>query len=416
MQAQLDMGRAAANWYKTHYPMSRDKAMCERVQRIGQALVARLEPKAFPYEFNVVADPVINACAYPGGFLFFNEGLLSRFHDDSALACVIAHEIIHAAHRHAARAEDKMLVVGLIALMTAIATKDANVANRMMVLTRLSYSREDEYDADLSGIELVWLAGYDPVCGQDVMKLFTQLDKGNTTPDYLRTHPRPTDRLRAMQKRCAALAKRTRPVSAQPQAAPPPIASKELVGDIGKSVPIDSPWFPLGVGIFWIYSVTGTGGESQYKVCVAAVIPTEKGTLYRLETTIAGKVISSQVMTTKTEVWRRSQLTTPDSPWKLDSLFDVPPEGLTIDGYIYSLVGLETIDLPCGRFSNARHIRRTGGTPAQTLDYWFAENVGLVKRACLETGITETLARYIMMEKQSSAPDAGGAGLQGGSR
>src|SRR5690348_8978540 len=66
-QKEIELGREAAREVEKQIPLSRDRAMQERVQRIGRALVESLPQKAYPYEFKVLASPDINAFSLPGG-------------------------------------------------------------------------------------------------------------------------------------------------------------------------------------------------------------------------------------------------------------------------------------------------------------------------------------------------------------
>src|SRR5439155_14616378 len=99
-KSEIDLGREAARLVEHNIPLSRDGAMQERVKRIGSALIETLPVKAYPYEFKVLAASEFNAFALPGGFMYVNEGLLTRLPDDNAVAFVMAHELAHTSHRH----------------------------------------------------------------------------------------------------------------------------------------------------------------------------------------------------------------------------------------------------------------------------------------------------------------------------
>jgi len=71
------------------------------VRRVGNKL-AKYADKKLPYEFHVLNDSVPNAWALPGGKISINRGLLAELKDESELAAVLSHEIVHAG-RHLLR-------------------------------------------------------------------------------------------------------------------------------------------------------------------------------------------------------------------------------------------------------------------------------------------------------------------------
>jgi len=154
-QHEIELGRQVAREVERQEPLSTDKTVQQRVQRIGSALVEALDPKVYPYEFKVLAKPDVNAFALPGGFIYIYEGLLSRVPDDDALAFVMAHEMAHAAHRHWAKHTGKMRGVGVLGSLVSILAKDTSgmIGSLAAGLMSLKYSRSEEDDADATGIE-----------------------------------------------------------------------------------------------------------------------------------------------------------------------------------------------------------------------------------------------------------------------
>ncbi|MHB0911871.1 MAG: M48 family metalloprotease [Armatimonadota bacterium] len=371
--------------------LSKDKALQERVNRIGQSLVKQLDNVMYPYEFNVVADPEINAFALPGGFLFFNEGLLNKFPDDDALSYVIGHELTHSAHRHTANTFKKTDLISFLGTLASLAIDDDKgiLAGAVTVVSYLSYSREHERDADWTGIRLAWLAGYDPKGSSEVLKEFIKLEGDDGGPKFLRTHPPSKDRLKHAEEEYAELAKESRP--SRPVEALPVVDLASVAGDLKDLLPKPNSYFPLAPGNEWTYSVSGLGGETSYTVRVLGAIPAAGGDVYRVETFLGGKDILCQMLTTESDVWRRSRPTVPASPWRLDCLLDADSDPVSIGDETYTVLRLEEVSVPCGDFSGVLHVRKSGGV---TVDMWYAPKVGLLKRSCTETGVTETLIGY----------------------
>src|SRR5215510_882694 len=76
------------------------------VSGVGEKLAAVADRK-LPYEFVVLNSSVPNAWALPGGKIAVNRGLLTELQSESELAAVLGHEVVHAAARHGAKAQER---------------------------------------------------------------------------------------------------------------------------------------------------------------------------------------------------------------------------------------------------------------------------------------------------------------------
>jgi predicted Zn-dependent protease len=98
------------------------------VNEVGQKLAAASDQvtvteRQLPYEFKVLNSSVPNAWALPGGKIAVNRGLLTELNNEAELAAVLGHEIIHAAARHGAQAQERgtLLQGGLVAAQLGMA-------------------------------------------------------------------------------------------------------------------------------------------------------------------------------------------------------------------------------------------------------------------------------------------------------
>lgn len=157
------------------------------VNEVGQKLAAVADRK-LPYEFVVLNNPVPNAWALPGGKIAVNLGLLTELKSESELAAVLGHEIVHAAARHGAKAQERgtLLQVGLAAAQigAAIGDVDASVANLALQgagvgaqLIQTKYGREQELESDQYGMKYMKLAGYDPQGAVTLQETFVRLSE-----------------------------------------------------------------------------------------------------------------------------------------------------------------------------------------------------------------------------------------------
>src|SRR5438105_1881436 len=122
-----------------------DPIISEYVNRLGQNL-ARNSDVNFPVSFKVIESDEINAFTLPGGYVFVNTGLMKLTANEAELASAMAHEIAHAAPRHATRQARRShsfnigsIPLALLAAIAGMAARQrAGVASPMAILR---YSR-----------------------------------------------------------------------------------------------------------------------------------------------------------------------------------------------------------------------------------------------------------------------------------
>ena len=157
------------------------------VSSIGQKLGA-VSDRKLPYEFVVLNNSVPNAWALPGGKIAVNRGLLTELRSESELAAVLGHEIVHAAARHGAKAQERgTLLQGALAVATigaAVGGADQNVAGLIVQgaglgaqLVQTKYGRDQELEADQYGMKYMKSAGYDPWGAVTLQESFVRLSK-----------------------------------------------------------------------------------------------------------------------------------------------------------------------------------------------------------------------------------------------
>jgi predicted Zn-dependent protease len=124
----------------------------------------------------------------PGGKIALNVGLLTELKNEAELAAVLGHEIVHAAARHGAKAQERgtLMQVGLAAAQigAAISDVDANVANLALQgagvgaqLIQQKYGREQELESDEYGMKYMKLAGYDLQGAVTLQETFVRLSE-----------------------------------------------------------------------------------------------------------------------------------------------------------------------------------------------------------------------------------------------
>ncbi len=182
-----------------------DENLQNYVNQIGQRMARVCHRPDLSYYFAAVEEEGANAIAVPGGYVFITKGLLEELKSESQLAAVLAHEVGHVVARDTMAAISRQ--IGMTALLAAAVASDAppQVAGATgfisSVLT-LQYSREDEKDADLTGLSYMAQAGYDPNGMVETMKILQELQTVRPI-EFFSTHPNPESRIAYLQERIA---------------------------------------------------------------------------------------------------------------------------------------------------------------------------------------------------------------------
>jgi predicted Zn-dependent protease len=149
------------------------------------------------WDVNVFNSPQVNAFCMPGGKIAFFTGILQKIQltDDEA-AMVMGHEIAHALREHsrARAAKQKLTNFGTIAVSVLVGGNAGELARVGGGLLGLRFSRNDETEADLIGMELAARAGYDPASGIKLWEKMSAANKG-APMEFMSTHPSGTTRI-----------------------------------------------------------------------------------------------------------------------------------------------------------------------------------------------------------------------------
>jgi beta-barrel assembly-enhancing protease len=201
-----------------------DRALTDRVNRIGQRLAANIKRQNLTYTFQVVDDKSINAAATMGGYVYVNKGLIDAAANDAELASVIAHELGHIEARHSIeQAKNSALAQTGAAALKLDQNQLVNIATQIGF--NLPRSRRFELDADERGLRMLTAAGYDGQAAVSFMQKLDQGKSGPTMPRWLSSHPDTqvrVKRLQAYADRLGQPAIATQPVTPKPVVIQPP--------------------------------------------------------------------------------------------------------------------------------------------------------------------------------------------------
>ncbi|MDQ3077516.1 MAG: M48 family metalloprotease [Pseudomonadota bacterium] len=170
--------------------------------------------------FTTLNAAVENAFATPGGYVYITRQLMGLMNDEAELAFVLGHETGHIAGRHSQarrQASQRNSILGVLGVLLGSAVGSSafgNLLAQRAQLSTLSFSRDQEYQADTLGIRYLTSAGYDPLASSSMLAALgrsaalearVQGNSNRSTPEWAQTHPLNENRTR----QAAASAQRT---------------------------------------------------------------------------------------------------------------------------------------------------------------------------------------------------------------
>ena len=185
-----------------------DHPQVRRLRAIAQRIIAHtvewnLRARDWKWEVNLIGSSQINAFCMPGGKIAFYSGILDKLkltYDEVAM--VMGHEIAHALREHARERMGKNAATGIganvLSQLLGLGQLGQTVTHYGAQLLTLEFSREDESEADLVGMELGARAGYDPRAGITLWQKMGVASKG-APPQWLSTHPSGSNRIAQIQ-------------------------------------------------------------------------------------------------------------------------------------------------------------------------------------------------------------------------
>lgn len=212
VEQEIEIGQQANAQIRKEVPEVRDGEVGAYVRRIGERLARQATGPKYPYSVSIADYREINAFALPGGPVWIHRGVLHAATNESQVAGVLAHEVAHIAQRHAADQLSKGMMANLgLGLLGAVLGNGggANAAQMAAAfLTNgvfLKFSRDDEREADLVGLQLMRRAGWD---GRGMVELFEILQReARRNPSsvelFFSSHPSPQDRIARLQTEVA---------------------------------------------------------------------------------------------------------------------------------------------------------------------------------------------------------------------
>ena len=188
--------------------MPQNHPQTQRLHAIARRIVphtAAWNPRARDWQWQValINSDQINAFCLPGGKIAFYTGILNQLKlSDNETAMIMGHEMAHALREHArerlAKSSATNLGLRLGAELLGLGNLGAAAADLGSQLLTLKFSREDESEADLVGLELAARGGFAPAASVSLWEKMAAAN-GKNGLSFLSTHPSGPDRIRQLQ-------------------------------------------------------------------------------------------------------------------------------------------------------------------------------------------------------------------------
>ena len=200
MKQKASKGKALAP--DNHPQLIRLRTISKKI--LPYAQVWNPESKDWKWEVNLFVSDQVNAFCMPGGKIAFYTGILEKLKlNDDEVAVVMGHEIAHALREHArdriAKEQMSNLGVNILSQALGLGGIGSQVLGQGMQIMGLSFSRSDEKDADLVGMDIAARAGYDPRAGISLWQKMGASNKDKPA-EWLSTHPSGDTRIYEMQR------------------------------------------------------------------------------------------------------------------------------------------------------------------------------------------------------------------------
>lgn len=201
--------------------LSNDRDEIEPVKRVAERIIEAAKrskysdaAKEFDWDVSVIKnDRTQNAFALPGGKIAVYTGIFPMADNESGLAAIMGHEVVHALARHGSErmSQGVLAQIGMVGASIAMQTQGFSPMTSQAAMTALGlgtkvgvllpYSRAHESEADYIGLLLAADAGYDP---REAVRVWERMQRGSGgghPQEFLSTHPGHETRIKQLTER-----------------------------------------------------------------------------------------------------------------------------------------------------------------------------------------------------------------------
>ena len=203
------LGESAYRDFLSHQEVMKEGPAVTALGEMMHRLTEQIPNNPYKFDVTVVKSDVVNAFALPGGYVVVFTGLMKKAESGEEVAGVLSHELNHVLQRHGLERIVKSL--GLLTVAAIVLGNQQGLVGMMkqlgVELLTLKFGREQETEADLTGLQLLQRAKIDP---SGMIRFFERLsEKDEGRIEWLSTHPMSTARAERLKVELAALPKKS---------------------------------------------------------------------------------------------------------------------------------------------------------------------------------------------------------------
>ncbi|THI83662.1 MAG: M48 family metallopeptidase [Nitrospira sp. CG24A] len=203
------LGESAYRDFLSHQEVMKEGSAVAALAEMTQRMTTQIPDNPYKFEVTVVKSDVVNAFALPGGYVVVFTGLMKKAASGEEVAGVLSHELNHVLQRHGLERIVKSL--GLMTVTAIVFGNQQGLVGMMkqlgVELFTLKFGREQETEADLTGLQLLQRAKIDPSGMITFFERLSEKDQGRM--EWLSTHPMSADRAERLKAELAALPKKS---------------------------------------------------------------------------------------------------------------------------------------------------------------------------------------------------------------
>ena len=161
--------------------------------------------EGYAWEYKLVESKEVNAWCMPGGKIVFYTGIMPICKDDAGMAAVMGHEVAHALANHGQQRMSAGVLQQVGAVGVGLATGNKSQETQQLAMTAygattqfggmLPFSRAHESEADMIGLTLMAIAGYNPDESINFWSRMATQSSGQAPSEFFSTHPSDATRI-----------------------------------------------------------------------------------------------------------------------------------------------------------------------------------------------------------------------------
>lgn len=209
LEWEKQIGESAMQDVLAQQEVVREGPVVDAVKELTTRLTEQIANSPYQFTVTVVKSPVVNAFALPGGSVVVFTGLIKEAKSPEEVAGVLGHELNHVLQRHGMERIVKTLgIMAVAAIVFGDQQGLIGLAKQLGIeIITLKYNRDQETEADLTGLQLLHKARVDPAGMIAFFERLAQSEKEKQRVELLSTHPMSTSRAERLKAELKTLPK-----------------------------------------------------------------------------------------------------------------------------------------------------------------------------------------------------------------